>query len=38
MVINQNIKLNIDEKYFSSVLSDDEIKFLEDTEFVKKFI
>ena len=36
MVINQNIKLNIDEKYFSSVLSDDEIKFLEDTEFVKE--
>lgn len=36
MVINQNIKLNIDEKYFSSVLSNDEIKFLEDTEFVKE--
>ena len=36
MVISKNIKLNIDEKYFSSVLSDDEIKFLEDAEFVKE--
>ena len=36
MVIDQNIKLNINEKYFSSVLSDDEIEFLEETEFIKE--
>ena len=36
MVINENIKLNINEKYFSSVLSDDEIEFLEETEFIKE--
>ena len=36
MVIHQNVKLNINEKYFSSVLSDDEVRFLEETQFIKE--
>ena len=36
MVIHQNVKLNINEKYFSSVLSDDEVGFLEETQFIKE--
>ena len=36
MVIHQNVKLNINEKYFSTVLSDDEVGFLEETQFIKE--
>ena len=36
MVIHQNVKLNINVKYFSTVLSDDEVGFLEETQFIKE--